>query len=476
MTGSWKAVQIFLLRLGPSLFSLSLCAQIVLPADRTVEFNRDVRPILSDKCLHCHGTDATAKGIPLRLDSEAAATADLGEGRRAIVPGDTASSQIIHRITATDEALRMPPGYSDLKLTPGEIETLRVWIAQGAKWQVHWSFIPPRQHPLPSVKQVTWVPAGVPNDRLGFATWLIDPGNPLTARVTVNRFWQMFFGTGLVKTTEDFGLQGEWPSHPELLDWLATEFVHSGWDLKALQKLVVMSASYRQSSKATPELLRRDPENRHLAHGPRFRLRAEVVRDQALFAAGLLVEKTGGPSVKPYQPAGLWEELTMQGLNYEQSKAADLYRRSLYTFWKRTVAPPLMANFDSALRESCVVRETRTNTPLQALNLMNDITFLEAARFIGQRMLKEGGNDATSRLRYGFRLVAGRAALTEEEQILGENLQYHLEYFSSHTDKVERFLAQGESGADSKLSPTELAAYASVASLLLNSDEAVTKH
>jgi len=1056
-TGRWKASQALLLRLVFGLFALSWRAQVALPADRTIEFNRDVRPILSDKCLHCHGTDATAKGIPLRLDSEAAAAADLGGGRRAIVSGDATSSQLIRRITATDQALRMPPVYSDLKLTAAEIETLQLWIAQGAKWQSHWSFIPPKRYPLPLVKQGAWprnpidyfvlqrlereglspspqadreillrrvtldltglpptpeeisaflqdpspgayehvvdrllasprygermaarwldaaryadsngyqydgersmwrwrdwvidafnrnqpfdqftleqiagdllpnatleqkmatgfnrnhrantedgiipeeyaveyvvdrvettsavflgltlgcarchnhkydpfsqkefyqlfayfnnvpelgramkygnspplipaptheqqkalkalqnqieasenfierqepsmeraesawanelanqqeprywspdagleatfpfdfepktantngslpllpgkigraasfdgsayldagemagfdiedrftiavwiysdttpdgsvvsrmadepkgrgygvhlnqgkvhvnltsvweddairleteqtltpkqwhhlavtysgsrmaegvqvfvdgkpapakvqmdtlyrpfhnagrvikdplrigsgwgperrfrgliddvriygrilnaeeisalasgeslnemarrpeaqrseieklqlrwafleraAPASIqdawkrlvalrqekekfertfptvmvmaerpavkdtfllvrgaydkpgervtrgvpsvlpplpnesPDNRLGFAKWLIDPGNPLTARVTVNRLWQTFFGTGLVKTTEDFGLQGEWPSHPELLDWLASEFVHSGWNLKAFQKLVVMSATYRQSSKATPELLQQDPENRLLARGPRFRLPGEVLRDQALFAAGLLVEKVGGPSVKPYQPAGLWEELTMQGLSYEQGKALDLYRRSLYTFWKRTVAPPMMANFDSALRESCVVRETRTNTPLQALNLMNDVTFLEAARFIGQRMLREGGVDAASRLRYGFRLVAGRTPVAAEERILRQNLEYHLDYFSSHTDKIKMFLAQGESAADSKLSSMELAAYASVASLLLNSDEAVTKH
>ena len=237
------------------------------------------------------------------------------------------------------------------------------------------------------------LPAGAPNNRLGFARWLVDPQNPLMARVTINRLWQMLFGTGLVKTAEDFGLQGEWPSHPELLDWLATEFVRSGWDLKGMLKLIVTSATYRQSSKATPELVQRDPENRLLARGPRFRLPAEMVRDQALFAAGLLVEKRGGPSVKPYQPAGVWEDLTMDDVSYNQGKGADLYRRSLYTFWKRTVAPPMMANFDSAMRESCVVRETRTNTPLQALNLMNDVTFLEAARFVGQRMMKEGGTE-----------------------------------------------------------------------------------
>ena len=319
------------------------------------------------------------------------------------------------------------------------------------------------------------LPAGVPNNRLGFARWLVDPQNPLMARVTINRLWQMLFGTGLVKTAEDFGVQGEWPSHPELLDWLATEFVRSGWDLKGMLKLIVTSATYRQSSKATPELVQRDPENRLLARGPRFRLPAEILRDQALFEAGLLVEKRGGPSVKPYQPPGVWEDLTMDDVSYNQGKGADLYRRSLYTFWKRTVAPPMMANFDSALRESCVVRETRTNTPLQALNLMNDVTFLEAARFVGHRMMKEGGNELPSRLHYGFRLVAGRAPTAAEVQVLRDNFHYHLHYFEENAGKISTFLSQGESRPDATLNPGELAAYAAVASMLLNLDETVTK-
>lgn len=319
------------------------------------------------------------------------------------------------------------------------------------------------------------LPAGSSNNRLGFARWLVHPENPLTARVTVNRLWQMLFGTGLVKTAEDFGLQGEWPSHPELLDWLATELIRSGWDLKGVLKLIVTSATYRQSSKAAPELLQRDPENRLLARGPRFRLPAEILRDQALFAAGLLVEKRGGPSVKPYQPAGVWEDLTMDDVSYHQGKGADLYRRSLYTFWKRTVAPPMMANFDSALRESCVVRETRTNTPLQALNLMNDVTFLEAARFVGQRMMKEGGSELPARLGYGFRLVAGREPTPAEVQVLRDNYQYHLDYFEENAGKVSTFLSQGESPPDASLNPRELAAYAAVASMLLNLDETVTK-
>ena len=317
------------------------------------------------------------------------------------------------------------------------------------------------------------LPQGAPNTRLGFAKWLIDPANPLLARVTVNRFWQMYFGTGLVKTTEDFGMQGDLPSHPELLDWLATDFIRSGWNVKALQKRIVTSATYRQSSKVTPELVQRDPENRLLARGARNRLPAEMVRDQALFLAGLLVDKVGGPSVKPYQPAGLWKEINMQEGDYVPGTGDDLHRRSLYTFWKRTIAPPMMTNFDSASRESCTVRETRTNTPLQALNLMNDVSFLEAARFLGQRMMKEGGSSADARLRYGFRTVTGHLPSVSEQQILRDNLQYHRDYFSG--GKGEPYLKQGAAQADPALDSRELAAYSAVGSLLLNLDEAVTK-
>jgi len=318
------------------------------------------------------------------------------------------------------------------------------------------------------------LPAGAPNNRLGFADWLTAPDNPLLARVTVNRFWQMYFGVGIVKTVEDFGSQGEWPSNPELLDWLATEFVRSGWDVKALQKMIVMSATYRQSSEATPEMLQRDPENRLLARGPRYRLPAEMIRDQALSAAGLLVDKIGGPSVKPYQPEGLWKEVSMQDMDYVQGHGDDLYRRSLYTFWKRTIAPPEMINFDSANREACVVRETRTNTPLQALNLMNDVTYVEAARFIGQRMMKEGGASEADRLRFGYRLVTGHWPSAAQQEVLLGNLRFHLGYFGDST-KVDAYLKQGESLPDPKLDRRELAAYASVGSLLLNLDESMTK-
>ncbi|MDX2269913.1 MAG: DUF1553 domain-containing protein [Bryobacter sp.] len=319
------------------------------------------------------------------------------------------------------------------------------------------------------------LPAGAPNNRLGLAQWMTSRENPLTARVTVNRLWQMIFGTGIVKTSEDFGSQGEWPTHPELLDWLASEFMDSGWNTKALLKQMVMSATYRQASQLSPELLQRDPENRLLARGPRLRLSAEMVRDQALAAADLLVGKVGGPSVKPYQPAGLWEEQSMQNMYYVQDHGEDLYRRSLYMFWKRTIAPPMMVNFDASTREACVVRENRTNTPLQALNLMNDVTFLEAGRKIAERMLREGGNDDEARLRYGFHLVLGRDPQAQEIEVLRRSLSYHRDYFASDQGRVEKFLSQGEAKIAAKAEPRELAAYMAIGNLLLNLDETVTK-
>ncbi|MEX2261513.1 MAG: DUF1553 domain-containing protein [Bryobacteraceae bacterium] len=318
------------------------------------------------------------------------------------------------------------------------------------------------------------LPAGVGNSRLGFAKWLVDPANPLIARVTMNRFWQMYFGVGLVKTVEDFGSQGEWPTHPDLLDWLATEFVRTGWDVKAMQKAIVMSATYRQSSQVAPELLRKDPENRFLARGPRLRLPAEVVRDQALAFAGLLVEKIGGPSVKPYQPAGLWKELT-GGADYKADKGEGLYRRSLYTFWKRTAPPPTMTTFDSAGRETCVVRESRTNTPLQALSLMNDVTYLEASRALARRMMIEGGKTPEERIAHGFRIVTARRPAADESAILLDAYRHHLDNYQSDRDAARKFLSQGESPRDEKLDASEHAAYAMVASLILNLDETITK-
>lgn len=258
------------------------------------------------------------------------------------------------------------------------------------------------------------LPPGEPLNRLTLARWLVSRENPLTARVTVNRLWQMLFGTGLVKTVEDFGSQGEWPIHPDLLDWLAVEFMDSGWDLKHIIKLIVMSETYRQSSTVTPELLARDPENRLLARAPRLRLAAEVIRDQALAASGLLVEKFGGPSVRPPQPPGLWNELA-GGKDYVADTGEGRYRRSVYTYWRRTIQPPAMITFDSPTRETCIVRETRTNTPLQALNLMNDEMYVEAAAKLAERMQR-----AKDPVREGYRLVLARDPRPEESKALRE--------------------------------------------------------
>ena len=318
------------------------------------------------------------------------------------------------------------------------------------------------------------LPQGWENNRLGLARWLVHPSNPLTARVLVNRFWQMYFGTALVKTAENFGLQGEWPTHPELLDWLATEFVRTGWDVKAMQKLIVTSATYRQSSRVTPEGLQRDPQNLLLARGPRFRLSAGMVRDQALAMAGLLVEKIGGPSVKPYQPAGLWKELS--GTNeYEADKGEDLYRRSLYTFWKRAVPPPSMMIFDASGRETCVVLETRTNTPLQALNLMNDVTYLEAARVLAERMLTKGGGTPEERIGYAFRLATARGLSRPRAEILLSSFRHYLEQYRADRKAALKLLSIGEHPRNEKLDVSELAAYTAMASLILNLDETVTK-
>lgn len=320
------------------------------------------------------------------------------------------------------------------------------------------------------------LPAGAPTNRLGLARWLVDPAHPLTARVNVNRFWQQFFGVGLVKTTEDFGAQGERPSHPELLDWLATEFVRSGWNVKHLQRLMLTSATYRQSSRATPELLARDPENRLLARGPRFRVDGEVVRDTALFVSGLLVEKTGGPSVKPFEPAGLWEAVSFNNSQkYVPDQGEGAYRRSLYTYWKRQSPPPNMLLFDAPTREYCVVRRPRTNTPLQALALLNDPQFIEAARAFAQRVLTHGDPDTDSRLAYAFRLAAGRQPARAEIRILRETLEQERAGFRSDPAAANALLAVGAFQAGKGADPVELAAWTTVVSMILNLDETVTK-
>ena len=311
-------------------------------------------------------------------------------------------------------------------------------------------------------------------DRLGLARWLVDPANPLTARVTVNRLWQMLFGTGLVRTPENLGTQGERPTHPELLDWLAVEFVEGGWDVKSLLKAIVTSAVYRQESKASSDAMQKDPENRLLSRGPRFRLPAEAVRDQALLLAGLLHERVGGPSVKTYQPEGLWFDIAAGG-GYTRGEGDDLYRRSLYTYWRRTIGPPSMLNFDSATRETCAVRTERTNTPLQALNLMNDVTFVEAARKFGERIYFEGGETVDDRLAHGFEMATSRLPSSREAEILRNGFERQLQGFKKDPQAASALLAQGESPARKRVARAELAAYAMTAGMILNLDETVTK-
>ena len=322
-------------------------------------------------------------------------------------------------------------------------------------------------------------PKDQPVNRLGLARWLLDPNHPLTARVAVNRYWQLYFGLGLVKTAENFGSQGDSPSHPDLLDWLATEFVRTGWDVRALERLIVTSATYRQSSKVAPDLLEKDPENRLLARGSRFRLPAEIVRDNALFVSGLIEEKVGGPSVFPYQPGGIWEELAygdgFTAQEYHQSKGRDLYRRSLYTFWKRTAPPPTMLTFDAPDREKCTARRPVTNTPLQALVLLNDPTFVEAARALAERTLKEAGNDPTNRLRHAFRLATARQPTPLELRTLQDLTRTQLLLYRRNPKSARELLSVGESAWDQKRDPAELAAWTTVASAILNLDETITR-
>lgn len=326
--------------------------------------------------------------------------------------------------------------------------------------------------------------ADLPKNRLGLAKWLVAAENPLTARVTVNRFWQTFFGTGLVATSEDFGSQGAQPSHPNLLDWLAVEFRASGWDVKRLVKLIVTSAAYRQQSSIPSGLGDRDPQNRLLARGPRFRLPAEFIRDQALFVSGLLKPAVGGPSVKPYHPPGLYEQVVNQKDNpkatYEQGTGDDLHRRSLYTYWKRSVPHPAMLAFDMPFRETCTVKRSRTNTPMQALTLMNDPTFVEAAKFLATRMIREGGGDAASRITHGFWLVLARSPTQDELALTTAALERFRTEFVADSADANALLAVGDAPDTESLNvtaePSDLAAYVLVAHILLCRDEALMRN
>jgi hypothetical protein len=310
-------------------------------------------------------------------------------------------------------------------------------------------------------------------NRLGLARWLTDPQHPLTARVAVNRFWQALFGSGLVATPEDLGSQGQLPTHPELLDWLAKSFVDSGWDVRVLLKQVVMSATYRQSSTAPAELWARDPQNVLLARGPRHRLPAEMIRDNALAASGLLVDKMGGAPVRPYQPAGLWKEKS--GNTYQRDAGEGSHRRSLYTYWKRTSPPPAMMTLDAAKRDVCVVKRQTTATPLQALVLLNDPQYVEAARALAQKTIREGGEAWDGRLALAFRTLTGRRPTTDETALLCALLEEQIKIFEADTGQANEFLGVGDHAWDKEIPPAELAAASTVVLTLMNYDECVTK-
>jgi hypothetical protein len=323
------------------------------------------------------------------------------------------------------------------------------------------------------------MPDDLPRNRLGLAKWLVSPQNPLTARVIVNRFWQQIFGAGLVKTSEDFGAQGDSPSHLELLDWLAGEFIRSGWDVKHLMKLMLTSSTYRQQSHLTPQLRERDPENRLLARAPRVRLTGEFIRDQALAVSGLLAPKIGGPPVRPYHPAGLYETLAATSddivKTYVQDHGDSLYRRSLYTYWKRSIPHPALLSFGTPFREVCTLRRPSSNTPLQALNLMNDTTYVEAARHVAARAMQESGSTPSSRLSHLFQLVLARNPTPQEQAILQQSYERALADFKSDPKSAKALLQVGEKPSENNLASSELAALTTLASTLLCMDETITK-
>jgi hypothetical protein len=382
---------------------------------------------------------------PVKLNN---ARKESGNGLRRPQAGGTNTVMVMHELSEPRESFLLQRGQYDM---PDKSERLYPGV----------------------LSQIGTPPKEQPTNRLGLARWLVDPSHPLTARVAVNRFWQQYFGIGLVKTSENFGSQGEQPSHPELLDWLAREFVDSGWDIKGLQKLILKSATYRQRSMSRGTLIERDPENRLLARGPRYRLPAGVLRDQALSVSGLLVDQSFGPPAKPYMPAKIWRAFSNN--TYKQDHGANLFRRSVYTYWRRTIPPPTMMNFNAGNRETCVVRTERTNTPLQALTMMNNVLFVESARFLAQRAMREVGDRESELINRMFLLCAGRYPAAEEFDILTRSYRNYLDRYRIDTKSAKALLEIGEGPRNSDLPLAEHAALALTASMILNLDEVLSK-
>ena len=313
---------------------------------------------------------------------------------------------------------------------------------------------------------------GQRNTRLDLARWIVSADNPLTARVTVNRYWQTFFGRGLVTTPDDFGLQGAQPTHPQLLDWLAVEFIESGWNVKQIHKLIVTSDTYRQSARVTPDLLQRDPANELLARAPRYRMPSWMLRDQALAASGLLSPSIGGPPVRPYQPAGIWAEATFGKKLYQTDTGEKLYRRSIYTFWRRIIGPTMF--FDTARRQTCQVKRNLTNTPLHALTTLNDVTYVEAARVLARRAILKH-ESSRDRVDWAFRVLTARAPNEAELSILTKRVDSYRELFGSEPEKATQLLSIGETPRDESLDTSEHAAYTALFNMLMNLDEGLVK-
>ena len=453
---------------------------------------------LSFRFDHYHGNSHTIGRMRLSVTTETDPESlwpvpDEIRSLLAIAPADRSEAQkktlAAHYRTVSPEIRRLERELFRLNQRENELASARYssLVMQELREprrtyvQVRGNFLEKGKEVAPGVPAfLPALPALEPMNRLTLARWLVNPENPLTARVTVNRLWERFFGTGLVKTSEDLGRQGELPSHPELLDWLATEFVARGWDLKAIQKEIVLSATYRQQSVATRELLEKDAYNRLLARGPRFRLDAEVIRDQALAVSGLLNDQVGGPSAYPVQPANLWKEIGFLrpeiGMDeWPVSEGPDLYRRGVYTFWRRVCTYPTFATYDAPSRDVCVSRRPRTNTPLQALAGLNDPTFLEAARALAQRIMTDGGADPRKQVQFAFRWCMARKPTRLEQNRLVALYRQQLKGFESDVAGAEALLSAGAVARPAGLKPAELAAWMVVANVLLNLDETLTK-